>query len=456
MTRVCIVGLDCLSPRLLFDNYWELLPNFRRLAADSLTTELMSCDPPITVPAWAAMLTGTDPGSLGVYGFRDRADHGYHTRRLASSLSYHQPPLWTILSQHQIRSRLLGIPQTYPPKPMLGYMVTGCLTPQHAAVTTYPPALADEVQALSGGYAFDAGDFRDLDPAALVDTVQAQSAAAFRLARAWIGRDDWQFFMMVDMGPDRLHHALWRYCCADHPRHVPAHPLAAALRDYYVQLDGWLGGILAGLRPDDVVMVVSDHGAQAMRGGVAINQWLQQRGDLVLKDSAPTTGPLQMDAVDWPRSRAWADGGYVGRIYFNVAGREPAGVLRPDAVPAFAAELGAALAALHDGSGPWNTVVHQPHTLYREVRGVPPDLLVYFDNLRQRAVGSLGHPSLFVTDNDTGPDGANHAHAGVLLLRDGRGARRPRAASLLDIAPTVLTHFGIPVPAHMLGHAIVD
>src|SRR3954470_12083086 len=98
MPRVCIVGLDCLAPQLLFHKYWKSLPNLCSLAADGEATVLTSCDPPITVPAWAAMLTGQDPGTLGVYGFRDRASRAYDSRRLASSLSYHQPPLWTILT----------------------------------------------------------------------------------------------------------------------------------------------------------------------------------------------------------------------------------------------------------------------------------------------------------------------------------------------------------------------
>ncbi|HET6346164.1 MAG TPA: alkaline phosphatase family protein, partial [Myxococcota bacterium] len=99
MPRLCIVGLDCLSPQLVFSDYWSSLPNLRSLAAEGVAAPMVSCHPPITVPAWAAMMTGCDPGMLGVYGFRDRADRSYHRRKLASSLSYHQAPLWTLLSR---------------------------------------------------------------------------------------------------------------------------------------------------------------------------------------------------------------------------------------------------------------------------------------------------------------------------------------------------------------------
>ena len=48
---------------------------------------LRSVDPPITVPAWSCMMTGRDPGELGIYGFRNRADHGYDSLAVADSRS---------------------------------------------------------------------------------------------------------------------------------------------------------------------------------------------------------------------------------------------------------------------------------------------------------------------------------------------------------------------------------
>ena len=446
------MGLDCLAPQLLFAKYWDELPNFQSLAASGVSAPLRSCDPPITVPAWAAMLTGVDPGTLGVYGFYDRADRTYHKRRLASALSYTQPPLWRIIGAQGLRSRLIGIPQTYPPTPMHGCLVTGCLTPDDAAQYTYPTGLADEVQILSGGYQPDIPLFRALPATDLLARVQQQTAATFRLANAWLKRDDWQFFMLVDMGADRLQHALWRFCCADHPRFVPGHPLQDALRNYYKQLDTHLGALCNVLRPDDILWVVSDHGAQAMHGGFAINQWLQQRGDLVLHRALH--GPLQADAVDWRKTRAWGEGGYVGRIHFNVAGREPEGTVIDTA--ALADELQAALQAVQGPyATPWSTEVHTPQQLYRAVHGVAPDLLIYFDQMRQRAIGSLGHPTLYPQDNDTGPDGANHAPHGVVIMRDGRGPRHvTRPLSLFDVAPTVLRQLGVSTPQYMIGQGL--
>ena len=55
--------------------------------------------------------------------------------------------------------------------------------------------------------------------------------------------------------------------------------------------------------------------------------------------------------------------------------------------------------------------------VYEEVNGVAPDLLVLFGDLSWRAVGTVGGPDGIQTfENDTGPDDANHAQDGLLIM----------------------------------------
>lgn len=79
-----------------------------------------------------------------------------------------------------------------------------------------------------------------------------------------------------------------------------------------------------------------------------------------------------------------------------------------------------------------------------------------FGNLDWRSVGSLGWSSIYADENDTGPDDANHAQEGLFILYDpsqkGRGRVTP--AQIVDIAPTVLSLMGLPVPGDMIGKAI--
>ena len=61
--RVLVIGLDCATPQFVFGPQRFDLPNLQRLAADGCWGLLRSCDPPITAPAWAVMMSGRDPGA---------------------------------------------------------------------------------------------------------------------------------------------------------------------------------------------------------------------------------------------------------------------------------------------------------------------------------------------------------------------------------------------------------
>ena len=68
--KILVIGLDCAAPEILLQD--ERLVHLRRLMDAGCYGRLESVIPPITVPAWMCMATSQDPGSLGVYGFRNR------------------------------------------------------------------------------------------------------------------------------------------------------------------------------------------------------------------------------------------------------------------------------------------------------------------------------------------------------------------------------------------------
>ncbi len=246
-------------------------------------------------------------------------------------------------------------------------------------------------------------------------------------------------------------------------------------------------------------MIVSDHGAKRMDGGVCFNDWLIQEGYLTLKATPQPGTKFAPALVDWTRTRAWGDGGYYGRVFLNVQGREPQGIVPPEEAEALKLELTAKLEAMPDEHGsPLNNRVFRPETLYAHTRSVPPDLIVYFGDLHWRSVGSLGHPSIWTHDNDTGPDDANHAQHGIFIMAEAKGEETKRrkeeektgqgtegtqsaignqqsaiassfilhpsslpnslspqpGLSIYDIAPTVLNALGIAPPPGMGRNAI--
>ena len=96
--KVFIIGLDCVEPTLVFDRWREHLPNLSRLMAGDTYGELTSTIPAITVPAWASMMSSKDPGQLGCYGFRNRADRTYENMSIATSKMVKADRVWDILS----------------------------------------------------------------------------------------------------------------------------------------------------------------------------------------------------------------------------------------------------------------------------------------------------------------------------------------------------------------------
>jgi len=455
--RVLVVGLDCAAPRFLFGPDRFDLPNVQRLAANGCWGTLRSCDPPITVPAWACMTSGKDPGMLGCYGFRNRRDYSYDGMVTANASSIHEKRVWDILSRHGHKVVMLGVPQTYPVKPVNGWLVADFLAPDTQTDYTYPKTLKPELEKAIGSYLLDVKDFRTDEKDGLRERIFALMHNRFDAARYLIANKPWDFFMMVEMGVDRLHHAFWKYCDPLHPKFKPGNPYEGVFRNYYQAMDCRLGELLAMAGDDTVVMVVSDHGAKAMRGGVCINQWLIEKGWLCLRETPNGRTRIEDCTIDWPRTRAWASGGYYGRVFLNVEGREPQGVIPAADYDVCLYELIEAIEAMSGPDGqPLGNRALRPRDLYREVNGVPPDLLVYFGDLDWRSVGAVGFDGIYTFENDTGPDDANHDFDGIFIMDDGtkRGGKEQKGLQLMDVAPTILNLFGLTVPDDMQGKVI--
>jgi predicted AlkP superfamily phosphohydrolase/phosphomutase len=226
---------------------------------------------------------------------------------------------------------------------------------------------------------------------------------------------------------------------------VPGNRYENAIHDYYRYVDGEIGRLLERLDDDTVVLVVSDHGAKPMVGGICINEWLIQNGYLVLKERPEGMVPLEKVEVDWGKTRAWAAGGYYARISLNVRGREPEGIIPPEDYEKVRDELAEAIAAITDENGVnIGSVALKPQEVYRTVRNIPPDLIVYLGDLSWRAVGSVGLDRIYTYENDTGPDDANHAQEGLFILYDPKASAGGREAEGLGQRRARHRHGGGP------------
>ena len=258
------------------------MPNLAGMVEGGVHGPLRSCDPPITVPAWQVMSTSASPGRLGLYGFRHRRGYSYTEGWTPNSYSVRLPRIWDVLARHGKRSCVVGVPPGYPPKPMNGWSVSCFLTPPNAEQYTYPAQLRGEIEELVGTYLFDV-KFRVEDREILREQLFEMTEKRFDVVHHLAATKPWDFFMMVEIGVDRLGHAFWKFFDPEHPRYEPGNPYESVADEYYRLIDRRLGELLETLE-DAVFLIVSDHGSKAMHGAFCINEWLIERGYLKLEE----------------------------------------------------------------------------------------------------------------------------------------------------------------------------
>jgi len=460
-SKLLIVGLDSAAPALVFDRWRSAMPTLSDLMARGAHARMLSTNPPITVPAWTAMMSSHDPGELGVYGFRNRKDHSYDGYSFANASQVKVPRLWDWLGRAGMHSVVLGVPQTYPPSPINGEMVTCFLTPSTKSEYTYPPELKTEVERITNGYVLDVEDFRTADKANLLKRVYEKTDKHLALAKHLLETRSWDFFMLVEMGLDRIHHGFWSHMDPAHHKYEKGNPFESAIFDYHRHIDRQLGEMLALCPKDTLVLVVSDHGSKKMDGGICFNEWLMRERYLTLTDPPTKPTPIGRATIDWSRTKAWGDGGYYGRLFLNVKGREPAGTIAPGDYERVRNDLIAGIEAISDPSGRnIGSKAYRPEDIYRTVNGVAPDLIVYFGDLDWRSVGAVGMGGIYTFENDTGPDEANHDWHGIFVLST-NGVVAPLRGelpdvSIYDIAPTLLSLLGQPVPEGLAGKPLAN
>jgi len=374
---------------------------------------------------------------------------------IANSTAVKAKTVWDYLGEQGKQSILVGVPPSYPPKPVKGELISCFITPSSEKSYTYPEELKAEIEKQFGPFLFDVV-FRTEDRSEVLKEIYRMTEYHFKVADYLLDRQDWSLFWLVEIGVDRMHHAFWKFMDKNHHLYQPGNSFESAIYDYYQFLDEKIGQLLKKIDQNTAVLVVSDHGAKGMKGAFCVNDWLIEQGDLVISEPPVRGQSVDNLKIDWKRTRAWGWGGYYARIFLNVEGREPQGIIKPDDYETVRDELASRLKAIRGPRGEeWQTVVIKPQEHYPVVNGDYPDLMVYFDDLYWRSAGTLGYGSLYLEENDTGPDDAVHDYDGIYILynpdQPGGGKKK---ASIIDIAPTVLKLLGGPAVPDLKGQVI--
>jgi predicted AlkP superfamily phosphohydrolase/phosphomutase len=242
--------------------------------------------------------------------------------------------------------------------------------------------------------------------------------------------------------------------------------LAEGLLAVYAYVDGLVAEVAARLKPDDTLLLVSDHGFVPYRRSVHLNAWLRREGLLVLlpdRLGAPGAEALRRhpgsERIDWARTQAYAMGG--AAVYLNLQGREGRGWVEPgERADALLGRIGEKLEAWTDSEASDASVVRGVRIRGRDLRGRRedrlPDLCIAFApgyrESRETVEGLV--PDTILEPNRT-PVGAQHASADAEdvpgLIFSTRPIVRPDA-SILDVGTSILGHFGVTSVSHGRGN----
>jgi predicted AlkP superfamily phosphohydrolase/phosphomutase len=309
--RTVIIGLDGVPFGMLKELAQSgVMPNTALLIKDGIFKKMNSSIPEISSVAWSSIITGANPGTHGIFGFMD-LHGGSYKMRFPNFNDLKVAPFW---EQWPGKSVIINVPSTYPVRPMNGVHISGFVSID-LEKSVYPQSLTAELKRQD--YRLDVdSELAHRDINLFIKDLDDSHFALVRVAKMLLKYSDWQTFMVVFTGTDRLMHFLFdAYDQSNHKYHQ-------FFLDYFANVDRAIGDVMAHLKDDDLVVMLSDHGFERLDCDVFVNYPLIQKGLLQFK-----SGEEAALANICYGTKAFAL--EPARIYLNYKGRYPCGTVDP-------------------------------------------------------------------------------------------------------------------------------
>ena len=317
--RAVLVGLDGVPYTLLQDlKKRGQIPNMSEIFDKGFFGQMSVCIPEISSVSWSSFMTGTQSGEHGIFGFID-LEPGTYKMYFPNFTNLKAPTLWDDLAGRGKKTVVINMPATYPALRTEGALISGFVAIDiNKAV--YPNNFIPHLNDM--GYRIDIDTmkarrdhdflFRDLD-----ETLDARK----RAVDFFWNEIDWDLFIVVITGTDRLMHFLWdAYEDEGHGHHQH-------FMDYINKVDAFIGRVydrfmaLEGSKEEkNNFCMLSDHGFTKIKTEVYLNRWLEENGYLKFNKNKPET---IMDIG--PGSTAFALD--PSRIHINLKDKYPLGAV---------------------------------------------------------------------------------------------------------------------------------
>ncbi|MDH7511840.1 MAG: alkaline phosphatase family protein [Clostridiales bacterium] len=325
--KVCVIGLDGVPYSLVTDLARRgIMSSMSALIQRGHLHELKASLPEISAVSWTNFMTGTNPGTHGIFGFTDFKPGSYQVF-YPNFLDDKCPTFWDKLGAQGKKSIVINQPATYPARPVNGVLISGFVAID-LAKAVYPPSQKDVLERMGYQIDIDTVKSRENHDFLWQELFKTLTSGQKALNHFW--DEDWDYFEFVITGTDRLHHFLW-HSYADEKR-----PFHREFLDYYRKIDGLINEIdvsfckLTG--GDDGLYLLSDHGFCGIDQEVYLNAWLEKEGYLKFSTSVPTG--LE-DITD--ESVAFALD--PNRLYLNLEQKFPRGIVAPSVAESLKDEI---------------------------------------------------------------------------------------------------------------------
>jgi predicted AlkP superfamily phosphohydrolase/phosphomutase len=519
--RTLVIGWDAADAELIEQWCAEgVLPNIADMKSNGTWARMETTASTTHVSAWPSIFTGTAPDKHGLY-------HAYVTPPGRQGPVRPQPDkipfpfLWKVLSDQGKRCIVMDAFLTCPLQGINGSQIVDWGSWSHFWETSITPdTLKRDLEKKFGRY--PAEDHSKVGMAPLSDfrgfhqRLLAGVAKKTEVVKWLMGREDWDFFLVVFGESHPAGHYFWQFHDPSYLTHPKdgAGELRHALREVYMALDRAIGEILQIIDDKTTVFVISGDGMGPNYSGSHILNDLLTRMRLfnnlddngkpseesspAKKSSQPKADPLSVlrnmipehlriavtkmllprsvqeklslrwktAGISWSKTRAFLiENANEGYIRINLKGREPEGTVEPGKEYEDLCEE--IYRTIKIATNPANGAL-AAHTVYKTddtykgpCRSHMPDIIINWND-----------DAKVTTDLLTTKYGVAHnTEPGCALPPYYTGNHRPNAfmismgpdicqgavcegAHILDLAPTILDQFGIKPPDYQDGKVL--
>ncbi|MBN2385041.1 alkaline phosphatase family protein [bacterium] len=462
-TPLVLLGLDGASWKFI-DPLLErgALPTFQRLIDQGGRGNLETLLPTQSVIIWNTIVTGCMPEKHGIKGWLS----GAGDQLALTSTMRQKPALWDILSSKKKKGLYVNWWSSWPVYPISGVMVSNLFFYRDAADPVYPTELTTELRSLISSAEIDQSN-QSHHNAALASAAYRKDEQIFELAGTLLERDQYDMVAVYVRGLDLIEHEYYQYAFPEEfSRPIPdREEFQGFIDDYYMALDSLIQKFLARFTSTVDVIIVSDHGMEAMSGEsppisrLLLNTLLQELGYCSIKD--------QYD-LDWSQTKVYQYGyhipGPIRTMRINVIGREKQGVVPASEQEMVASQIMTLLSSL-TAKRPDQTGVNMP--LFTEVSratddeadlfcrlnlDLKPDDILELPGGNQKVDSFLTHFLLHSSGQH------DQAPPGIVIVSGPSFTDETRlsACHVTDIAPTILQVMGLPLSEEMDGCVLVQ